>query len=97
MFFSSLLSCALVLGAVAQTPAPYTEPKSGITVWAYQSPTYNFGIAVPQTPTTDFIGVLVGKGSGYVGVSLGGGMTNKLLITAWPNGNAVLSSFRKTA
>jgi hypothetical protein len=96
MLLSSLLSCAFVLGAIAQKPSLYTESKSGVTVWAYQSSTYNFGIAVPQTPQSDFIGVLVGKGSGYLGVSLGGPMTNELLIAAWPNGNAVLASFRKT-
>ena len=92
MLLSSLLSCAFALGAVA---VQYTEPNSGITVEGYQSSTYTFGIALPETPGSDFIGVLAGNGTGYAGVSLGGGMTNMLLIAAWPNGNSVLSSFRQ--
>lgn len=97
MLFSSLLSCFLATSAIAQTFTPYTEPKSGITVNAFQSSSYTFGIALPPTPQSDFIGVVVGKGSGYVGVSLGGGMLNVLLIATWPNGKSVLSSFRETA
>jgi hypothetical protein len=61
----------------------YTEPKSDITVEAYQDSTYTFGIALPTTPGSDFIGVLAANGTGYAGVSLGGGMTNALLIAAW--------------
>ncbi|TVY68649.1 Cellobiose dehydrogenase [Lachnellula suecica] len=96
MVLLSILSCTLAVGAAAQTIASYTEPKSGITVQAYQSPTFTFGLALPTTPKADFIGVLVGQGSGYAGISLGGAMTNELLIAAWPNGNSVLASFRET-
>ena len=58
-----------------------------------------FGIALPANATgnTDFIATIGGKGTGWSGVSLGGGMLSKLLIVAWPNAQTVVSSFRKTA
>jgi hypothetical protein len=98
MLFSVILSLALALGVGAQgSQVKYTEPKSGITVNAYVNSNLVFGIALPTTATKDFIGVMVGKGTGYAAVSLGGGMTgNALLLATWPNSQAVLSSFRKT-
>jgi hypothetical protein len=99
MKFSTLLP--FVGLAAAQTPAPYTDAKSGITFNTYINPTsgYFFGLALPENSTgnTDFIATIGGKGTGWSGVSLGGGMLNKLLIVAWPNSQAVVSSFRKTA
>lgn len=87
--------------AAAQAPAPYTDAKSGITFSAYQNPSngYFFGIALPENTTsnTDFIATIGGRGTGWSGVSLGGGMLNKLLILSWPNSQAVMGSFRKTA
>ncbi|KAH7135418.1 hypothetical protein B0J11DRAFT_502240 [Dendryphion nanum] len=85
----------------AQTAAPYTDAKSGITFNAFINPTsgYFFGLALPANGTgnTDFIATIGGKGTGYSGVSLGGGMLSKLLVLAWPNAQTVVSSFRKTA
>ncbi|KAH6881289.1 hypothetical protein BKA58DRAFT_327121 [Alternaria rosae] len=84
----------------AQTPAPYTDAKSGITFNTLQhSSGMFFGLALPANATgnTDFIATIGGKGTGWSGVSLGGGMLNKLLIVAWPNARAVVGSFRKTA
>jgi len=77
----------------------YVEPKTSISFSAYEDATsgYTFGIALPTTPTTDFIGLLVGKGTGWSGVSLGGPMLNKLLIAAWPSGTKIVGTFRKTA
>ncbi|OCL14594.1 iron reductase domain protein [Glonium stellatum] len=97
MKLSTLLPFALAAATSAQTTSSYTDPKSSITFQAFTDPTsgYTFGLALPMTPTTDFIGILVGKGSGWVGASLGGSMVNKLLIAAWPNGNQLVSSFRK--
>ncbi|KAF2737008.1 CBD9-like protein [Polyplosphaeria fusca] len=87
--------------ATAQTAAPYTDAKSGITFSAYVDATsgYFFGISTPANSTggTDFIATIGGKGTGYSGASLGGGMLNKLLILAWPNGQNIVSSFRKAA
>ncbi|KAL1594403.1 hypothetical protein SLS60_010163 [Paraconiothyrium brasiliense] len=96
---------ALLLGGIAtfvgaQTAAPYTDVKSGITFQAYQHTTgYFLGIALPDDPTgnTDFIVTIGGKGTGWSGASLAGPMKNALLVLAWPNSNAVVSSFRKTA
>lgn len=100
MKFSIPLIGALASLTAAQTPAPYTDAKSGITFNTFQhSSGYFFGIALPTNGTgnTDFIATIGGKGTGWSGVSLGGGMLGKLLIVAWPNAQAVVSSFRKTA
>jgi hypothetical protein len=92
----SLLPVALAAIATAQSTSTYTDPKTSLTFEAFIHPSgYTFGIALPASPSTDFMGLLVGKGTGWAGVSLGGPMVNKLLIAAWPNGNAVVSSFRK--
>lgn len=99
MKLSTLLVGGLASVATAQTSSPYTDAKSGITFsyWAHTSG-YFFGIALPANTTgnTDFIATLGGKGTGWSGVSLGGEMTNKLLLLAWPNGQNILGSFRKT-
>jgi hypothetical protein len=96
---------AFVFGAIAtlasaRTPAPYTDVKSGITFHTLRhSSGMFFGLALPANATgnIDFIATIGGKGSGWSGVSLGGGMLNKLLIVAWPNAQAVVGSFRKAA
>lgn len=94
-----LPSLALLGLAAAQTTAPYTDPKSGITFNLFTDPAsgYFFGIAVPLNSNTDFIATIGNKGTGWAGVSLGGAMTNKLLIAAWPNDQAAVGSFRKAA
>lgn len=79
------------------TTGPYTDAKSGITFQTFTDPTgYTFGIALPETPGADFVGLLVGKAKGWAGVSLGGSMLNKLLIAAWPSGTKIVSTFRET-
>lgn len=96
----SFLGVAFATLGAAQTPAPYTDSKSGITFNTLQhSSGLFFGLALPQNGTgnTDFIATIGGKGTGYSGVSLGGGMLGKLLVLAWPNQQSVVSSFRKTA
>jgi hypothetical protein len=97
---SAFVFGAFATFALAQTPAPYTDVKSGITFNTLQhSSGIFFGLALPANATgsTDFIATIGGKGTGWSGVSLGGGMLNKLLIVAWPNAQAVVGSFRKTA
>lgn len=100
MKFSIPILGALAGLTVAQTPVPYTDAKSGITFNAHidRNSGYFFGIALPTNTTgnTDFIATIGGKGTGYAGASLGGGMLGKLLVLAWPNGQNVVSSFRKT-
>jgi hypothetical protein len=104
-FFNMKLSTLLASGLATLTAAqaPYTDAKSGITFNTYINPStgYFFGLALPNDNATigntDFIATIGGKGTGYSGVSLGGGMVNKLLIAAWPNGQDVVSTFRETA
>ncbi|XTI94911.1 iron reductase domain protein [Cenococcum geophilum] len=78
MKLSVLLPFALAVTASAQTTSAYTDSNlHGSNLWT-------FSIALPETPTSDFIGLL-----------LGSGMVGKLLVVAWPNGNQLVSSFRK--
>jgi hypothetical protein len=96
----SFLTGVFATLAAAQTPALYTDTKSGITFNTFQhSSGMFFGLALPQNTTgnTDFIATIGGRGTGYSGVSLGGGMLGKLLVVGWPNAQSVLSSFRKTS
>ena len=71
---SSLALLGLAAGVAAQTvTAPYTDPLTGIDFQAYTDPEtgYIFGIALPETVTTDFIGQIVrvdSLGGGKVGV-----------------------------
>jgi hypothetical protein len=99
MKLSGLLTGALASLTAAQTPGPYTDAKSGITFNTFQHTSGSFfGLALPQNATgnTDFIATMGGKGAGYTGVSLGGGMLGKLLLLAWQGEQSVVSSFRKT-
>lgn len=96
----TFLTGALATLTTAQTPSPYTDPKSGITFNLFQHTSgMFFGLALPANSITNtsFIATIGGKGTGYSGVSLGGGMLNKLLLIAWPNGQNIVASFRKTA
>lgn len=98
MKFSTLLFSGIATIVSAQTAAPYTDAKSGITFQAYQTTNYFLGIALPDDPTgnTDFIATLGGKGTGWSGTSLVGPMKNALLVLAWPNSQTIVSSFRET-
>lgn len=83
--------------AAALTTTPYNDPNTGIDFQQYSANSYSFGIAVPETPEADFIGQMViplTDKAGWGAVSLGGGMLNKLLFVAWPNGEDVVTSFR---
>lgn len=100
--FSGSTGLALLAytSAVAGAAAPYTDPKTGITFetnFASDVEGFSFGMVLPETITTDFIGQLVvplTSGSGWGGVSLGGAMTGHLMVVAWPNGDEVMTSFR---
>lgn len=97
--FASSLATAATVSAQASA-APYTDAKSGITFNAFQHASgYFFGIALPESSKndSDFIATIGGKGTGWSGASLAGPMKNSLLVVAWPNGQTILSSFRKTA
>ncbi|KAK1992366.1 GMC oxidoreductase [Colletotrichum falcatum] len=102
----SILSGAAALVGLAGTAAAqlrssaYTDPKTGIDFQNYKpdSYPYSFGIAVPETVGTDFIGQMVvpisDKGGNWGSVSLNGGMLNGLLFVAWADGQDIRTSFR---
>lgn len=60
MKLSSITLPAVAIGAYAQSVA-YSDPATGITFQQHVDPAtgYTFGLAVPEDPTTDFIGQLV--------------------------------------
>jgi hypothetical protein len=98
MKLSTTLPYGIAPSASAQQSSSYTEAKSGIIFQAHtEASGFAFGIALPEIPSTDFIGLLVGKGTGWTGASLAGPIVNSLLIAAWPNGTSLISSFRKTS
>lgn len=108
--FSTLLKGAVALGLVARvaaesyTTSAYTDPNTGIDFQRYYENTqitsgYSWGVALPEEPSTDFIGQLVwplNSTEGWGGVSFGGAMTNTLLFVAWTNGDDFVTSFRST-
>ncbi|KAF2812367.1 CBD9-like protein [Mytilinidion resinicola] len=97
MKLSTILLRALALGASAQQSSSYTDSKSGITFQTHtETAGFAFGIALPETPSTDSISLLVGKGTGCAGVSLAGPMINSLLIVAWPSGTSLLQRDYRT-
>jgi cellobiose dehydrogenase (acceptor) len=99
MFRSFILSSALLaMRATAQlTASPYVDADTGITFNTYQHTTgYSFGIALPETPTTDFIGQIKAPIGGWAGVSMGSSMAGNLHVVAWPNEGEIMSSFRRT-
>ncbi|KAI8241346.1 Cellobiose dehydrogenase [Colletotrichum sp. SAR 10_96] len=97
------------VAAQASTPTTYTDPTTGIIFSTWSATTaqtaggLTYGFALPQNALTvdanEYVGYLQcasknGQGTGWCGISLGGTMTNKLLVMAWPNGNEILTSFR---
>ncbi|KAF7947678.1 hypothetical protein EAE96_008758 [Botrytis aclada] len=102
--YSKILGSTALIGlaqvaTAATTTGAYTDANTGIEFQQYSDTSigYSFGIAVPETPTADFIGQLVvplTSGAGWGALSMGAGMTNKLLFVAWPNGKEVQSGFR---
>ncbi|KAJ0124561.1 hypothetical protein J7T55_005900 [Diaporthe amygdali] len=102
---STLIGSAAALAGLvrmvtaATTSAAYTDPKTGIDFQQYSANggQFTFGIALPETIESDFIGQLVvpiSKTGGWGAVSLAGSMLNHLLLVAWANGEEVVSTFR---
>ncbi|KAF2713498.1 carbohydrate-binding module family 1 protein [Pleomassaria siparia CBS 279.74] len=96
-----LYSALLAMKVAAQTSSPYTDAKTGISFNGFKHASgYTFGIALPETPTTDFIGQIVapvGTAGGWAGFTMGQSMSGSLAVVAWPNGDEVVSSFRKAS
>ncbi|KAJ5951339.1 uncharacterized protein N7479_009752 [Penicillium vulpinum] len=97
--------------AQSGTPVAYTDPDTDITfdTWTVSESLtkggFTFGIALPSdaltTDATEFIGYLLcssqnATSTGWCGVSLGGTMTDSLLLLAYPYGGSILTSFRYT-
>ncbi|EFQ36273.1 GMC oxidoreductase [Colletotrichum graminicola] len=98
--FKSLLSAGLLAAAAAaQQTSSYVDAASGITFQRHSETSgFAFGIALPTTVGKDFIGQISAPVStGWASVSLGGPMTNKILVVAWPNGDSVQTSIRKAS
>jgi cellobiose dehydrogenase (acceptor) len=93
----ALLGLLRTATAYSSSPVAYTDPNSGIDFQLLTNDGFSVGIALPESIESDFIGQLVvpttDKGA-WGAVSLGGGMTNHLLLVAWANGKEVVSTFR---
>tara|TARA_R110002060_G_scaffold32428_3_gene42998 strand:+ start:916 stop:1485 length:570 start_codon:yes stop_codon:yes gene_type:complete len=100
LFSTTLLfSLHIVTLSNAQTTAPFTDIVTGIQFQRFfgAKTQFAFGIALPENPTTDFIGQMtfpLTAAGGWGGIALADDMVGPLLLAAWPNGNAVESSFR---
>ncbi|KAF2137374.1 iron reductase domain protein [Aplosporella prunicola CBS 121167] len=94
---SVFTSVAAIAGVASAATAPYTDSTTGIKFSQYTDKSgYAFGMAVPETVGKDFIGQIVAPGEGWAGVSLTSSMMASTLIAAWPNGDDVIGSLRKT-
>lgn len=87
------------MAAAATTAVAYTDANTGIDFQQYSANggAFQFGIALPETIESDFIGQLVvpiTETGGWGAVSLAGSMLNHLLLVAWANGDEVVSTFR---
>ncbi|KAB2571514.1 Glucose-methanol-choline oxidoreductase [Lasiodiplodia theobromae] len=97
------IAAAAALASVARaatTTSAYTDETTGITFqrWQDASTGFAFGVALPENPeaTTDIIGQIVSPGAGWAGVSMTSSMMASTLIAAWPNGDDIVASARKT-
>jgi cellobiose dehydrogenase (acceptor) len=92
---SSLALAASLAGTQAQLTTSYTDEATGITFQQKNVANYSFGIALPENPTTDFIGQLSANTlTGWAAVSFAGSMLNTMLLVAWPNNGEIVSSLR---
>ena len=83
---SSLALAASLAGTQAQLTTSYTDEATGITFQQKNVANYSFGIALPENPTTDFIGQLSANTlTGWAAVSFAGSMLNTMLLVAWPS------------
>ncbi|KAG2415949.1 hypothetical protein HFD88_007141 [Aspergillus terreus] len=103
-FLTSLVALSSALGASAATynSSAYSDSTTGIDFqrWCDETTGFCFGVALPESVDSDFVGQLVvplSESKGWGGVSLGGSMTQTLLLAAWPNGDSVVSTLRKTS
>ncbi|KAK3372364.1 hypothetical protein B0H63DRAFT_293004 [Podospora didyma] len=94
---------ALCCPAAAQKAATlaFTDQATGIQFQRFfgAKTGFGFGVALPTSPSTSFIGQLsfpLANGAGWGGFSLTGDMEGPLLMAAWADGKGgVMSSFRQ--
>ncbi|KAL4784338.1 hypothetical protein BJX76DRAFT_357184 [Aspergillus varians] len=107
----STIATTLLSTSHAQAPngTPYTDPTTNISFSTWDIPKSSgagpltFGLALPtsalETDATEFIGYLqCAPAKGWCGISLGGAMTDSLLLVAYPDpaNNTVKHSLRFT-
>ncbi|KAK6086019.1 linoleate diol synthase [Seiridium cupressi] len=98
MKLTTSVAATMALGASAAGTLNYTDSYTGISFSGYSDGNgYLFGMALPETIGTDAIIQLVAPatdGAGWAGFDFGVEMANKLLLCAWPNSDAVVTSAR---
>ncbi|KAK7532811.1 GMC oxidoreductase, partial [Phyllosticta citribraziliensis] len=96
---ASLALAALTgVASAGMSTTAYTDSKTEIDFQQFSDADsgFAFGVALPKSPGKDFIGQIVAPGTGWGGVSLTSSMMASVLIAAWPNGDDVVGSIRKT-
>ncbi|KAL4958749.1 uncharacterized protein BDV14DRAFT_207475 [Aspergillus stella-maris] len=99
-----------IANAQAPTGTPYTDAATNISFTTWDIPSASgtgplkFGLTLPatalETDATDFIGYLTCKpATGWCGISLGGSMTDSLLVVAYadPESKTVKHTLRYTS
>ncbi|OJJ33726.1 hypothetical protein ASPWEDRAFT_28927 [Aspergillus wentii DTO 134E9] len=95
------LSSLFGVAAAGTNSSAYTDSASGMEFqrWCDDDTGFCFGIALPETVKSDFIGQLdvpLSNSKGWGGVSLMPSMLSSLMIAAWPNGDSGVATIRKT-
>lgn len=89
-------AAAMAAGAVAQSSVNWTDSASGIKFSYYETDGMAFGVALPETVGSDFIGYIASDSiDGYAAMSMTGEMTSALLICAWADGDGIVASLRE--
>ncbi|KAI9729880.1 MAG: hypothetical protein M1834_006629 [Cirrosporium novae-zelandiae] len=101
---NSVVAVGCMVGAAVadDVSAAWTDSNTGIEFQQFTDADTGFsaGIALPESPKSDFIGNIVlplNNSEGWGGLSLTAEMVGSLLITAWPNGDSVMGSIRETS
>jgi cellobiose dehydrogenase (acceptor) len=87
------LGFALIGSSHGQSTS-FSDGRSGIVFQQITRGDYSFGISLPENVTTDFIGRISAKGTGWAGISLKGRMANSLMVVAWPHNGKMVASLR---
>ncbi|TFK75515.1 hypothetical protein BDN72DRAFT_831768 [Pluteus cervinus] len=90
----------VALSAQAQLASQWCDSLTSICFQRFYFETLDtgFGYLFPSPPTNEFIGIFTAPTSaGWVGSSLGGGMTNNPLLVGWVNNGRATISARLTS